>query len=135
MRAKQQKRLFTFNANNEIAKVSQFNFYSLALAMISSALVAMDRHKTSLESLKHSICCYNNTNCNYVRIAGRKRLQCYRAIVSQQSHRQYVKLNFSWFFYFCTICDDFHQRFRNSCLAFFIFKQIKVCMHFEFPFS
>lgn len=39
---------------------------------------------------------------------------------SQQSHRQYVKLNFSWFFYSCAICDDFHERLRNSCHAFCI---------------
>lgn len=55
------------------SKSFAIQFLYTSTAMISNALVATDRDKTSLESLKHSICCYNNTNCNYVRIAGRKR--------------------------------------------------------------
>lgn len=85
------------------SKSFAIQFLFTSTAMISSALAAMDRDKTSLESLKHSICCYNNTNCNYVRIAGR------RAIASQQSHRQYVKLNF---------CSDFFFYNSQSCIFY-----------------
>lgn len=97
--------------------------------MISRAPIVMDRDKTSLESLKHSICCYNNTNCNYVWIhlqVAYAMLPCHRISAVTSSICQ---IGFQLVFFrlqFATI--------STKCFAtvvmHFLCEQTKLWMHF-----
>lgn len=57
-------------------------------------------------------------------------MPCYRAIASQQSHRQYVKLDFSWFFYSCFQFATISTKCFATVVMHFLCEQTKLWMHF-----
>lgn len=119
------ERLFTLNANNEIAKVSQFNFnrpiqwlQCAPLHPIQSNRNA-STHTTSFESLETfnllAIIIQIVIMCQLYHRQQHRIPPPFQLSSNQQSHRQYVKFNL-YFFQFATIQNGF----ATVCYAFFI---------------